>query len=96
MPATAAQYAIIKRPLLTEKSSALMPDGVYTFEVDVNANKLQIAQAIRDIFNVKVKKVRTVTVRGRKNRRNRFGFFSEPNWKKALITLEEGQSIEIK
>lgn len=95
MPATTQQYAIIKRPLITEKSSALMPEGVYTFEVDINANKLQIAQAIRDIFNVKVAKVRTVTVRGRKNKRNRFGFYSESNWKKALITLEEGQSIEI-
>ncbi|MBX3475307.1 MAG: 50S ribosomal protein L23 [Planctomycetes bacterium] len=95
MPATAQQFAIIKRPLITEKSSAQMPDGVYTFEVDINANKLQIAQAIRDIFNVTVTKVRTVTVRGRKGRRNRYGIYNESNWKKALITLEKGQSIEI-
>ncbi len=95
MTANAQQYSIIRRPLITEKSSAMMPNGVYTFEVDVNANKLQISQAIRDIFNVKVKKVRTVTVRGRKNKRNRYGFFNESNWKKALITLEPGQTIEI-
>lgn len=95
MPALNEQYAILKRPLLTEKSSALLPDGIYTFEVALEANKLQIAQAVRDIFKVKVKKVRTVLVKGCKNKRNRYGYFDEPNWKKAMITLEEGQSIDL-
>lgn len=95
MPAKAEQYMIIKRPLLTEKSNHLIPTGVYTFEVDLHANKNQIAQAVRDIFNVKVSRVRTVLVKGCKNKRNRFGYFDESNWKKALVTLEKGQAIEL-
>jgi len=72
-----------------------MVNGVYAFEVNLDANKLQIAQAVRDIFNVKVAGVRTVRMKGRKNRRNRFGYFNESDWKKALITLEKGESIEL-
>lgn len=95
MPAKNEQFAILKRPLLTEKSNHMIPNGVYTFEVSLDANKNQIAQAVRDIFNVKVRKVRTVLVKGSKNKRNRFGYFDEANWKKALVTLEKGQTIEI-
>lgn len=95
MPAKNEQYGILKRPLLTEKSNHLIPNGVYTFEVALDANKSQIAQAVRDIFNVKVSKVRTVLVKGSKNKRNRYGYFDEANWKKALITLEKGQTIDI-
>lgn len=95
MPATPEQYAIIKRPLVTEKSSALMPEGVYTFEVALDANKSQIAQAVRDIFNVKVRKVRTSRLKGEKNKRTRFGYFDQSDRKKALVTLEKGESIEI-
>ncbi|MBZ0137831.1 MAG: 50S ribosomal protein L23 [Planctomycetes bacterium] len=88
-------YGILKRPLITEKSSVQMVDGVYAFEVELNANKLQIAQAVRDIFKVKVAGVRTIRMKGRKNRRNRYGYFNESDWKKALITLEKGESIEL-
>ena len=88
-------YGVLKRPLITEKSSAQMVDGVYAFEVELGANKLQVAQAVRDIFNVKVAKVRTVRMKGRKNRRNRYGYFNESDWKKALVTLEKGESIEL-
>ena len=86
---------ILKRPLITEKSSEQMVDGVYAFEVELEANKLQIAQAVRDVFNVKVAAVRTIRMKGRKNRRNRYGYFNESDWKKALITLEKGESIEL-
>ena len=86
---------ILRRPLITEKSSVQMADGVYVFEVDLNANKLQIAQAVRDVFKVKVAKVRTIRMKGRKNKRNRYGYFNESDWKKALITLEKGESIEL-
>lgn len=95
MPAKPEQYQIIKRPLVTEKSSARMPDGIYTFEVALDANKSQIAQAVRDIFSVEVTGVRTTIVKGRKNRRNRFGYYDESNWKKAHVTVAKGQSIEI-
>lgn len=88
-------YGVLKRPLITEKSSVQMQNGVYVFEVELGANKLQVAQAVRDIFKVKVAKVRTVRMKGRKNRRNRFGYYNESDWKKALVTLEKGESIEL-
>jgi len=86
---------MLKRPLVTEKSSLQMANGVYGFEVALAANRLSVAQAVRDVFGVKVKKVRTVRMRGRRDRRNRFGFFNEKDWKKALVTLGKGESIEI-
>ena len=95
MPVQPEILDILKRPLITEKSSEQMADGVYVFEVDLNANKLQIAQAVRDVFKVKVAKVRTIRMKGRKNKRNRYGYFNESDWKKALITLEKGESIEL-
>lgn len=88
-------YGVLKRPMVTEKSSVQMESGVYAFEVELGSNKYQIAQAVRDIFGVKVAKVRTMRMKGRKNRRNRFGSFDEKDWKKALVTLEKGESIEI-
>jgi large subunit ribosomal protein L23 len=88
-------YGVLKRPMVTEKSSVQMENGVYAFEVELEANKYQIAQAVRDIFDVKVAKVRTIRMKGRKNRRNRNGYFNEKDWKKALVTLEKGESIEI-
>jgi large subunit ribosomal protein L23 len=95
MVAKTELYGVLKRPLVTEKSNEQMANGTYAFEVELEANKYQIAQAVRDIFGVKVKKVRTVLMKGRKNRRNRFGYFNESDWKKALITLEKGENIEI-
>ncbi|MCZ7606039.1 MAG: 50S ribosomal protein L23 [Planctomycetota bacterium] len=95
MPVQTQQFEVLKRPLITEKSSVQMQEGVYAFEVDLNANKLQIAQAVRDVFKVKVKAVRTIRMKGRRNRRNRYGYFNESDWKKALVTLEKGESIEI-
>lgn len=95
MPAKPEQFDVLVRPMITEKSSVQMEEGVYVFEVALGANKHQIAQAVRDIFDVKVKKVRTQRMKGRKNRRNRYGYFNESDWKKAMVTLEEGEGIEI-
>ena len=96
MPGSSEQYRVIKRLIQTEKSSLQTADhNVYTFEVELTAKKPQIAQAVRDIFDVKVSKVRTFRVKGRRNRRNRYGYYNESDWKKALVTLEEGQSIEL-
>ena len=95
MPVQPEQFHILKRPLITEKSSNQLAEGVYVFEVNLDSNKLQIAQAVRDVFNVKVAKVRTIRMKGRKNRRNRYGYYNESDWKKALITLDDGESIEL-
>ncbi|MCC6464342.1 MAG: 50S ribosomal protein L23 [Planctomycetes bacterium] len=95
MAVTREQYGILRRPLDTEKNSKLREKGVYVFEVDLKANKHEIAQAVRDVFNVKVAKVRTVVVKGRKNLRTRTGYHNESNRKKALVTLEKGQEIQL-
>lgn len=88
-------YTIIKRPIVTEKTTLLTERAnAYTFLVDMHANKIEIKQAIEKIFKVKVDKVRTQIRKG-KPRRVRFNWGTQPNWKRALVTLEEGQKIEM-
>lgn len=84
---------IIIRPLITEKSSGLMAEGKYTFAVDLRANKVQIKSAVEDIFKVKVKSVNTMKVPGKMRRVGR-SVGRTPEWKKAVVTLREGQKIE--
>lgn len=87
-------YDIIRRPLMTEKSTKLSEKQVYTLEVDSSANKNQIKEAVESIFNVKVAKIRTTIMKG-KPRRYRFRIGYKSDWKKAYITLKEGQRIDI-
>lgn len=85
---------ILIRPIISEKSTAAMADRRYTFEVHPDANKVQIKQAVEEIFKVKVQKVNTMNVRGKRKRVGRsVGYRSD--WKKAIVTLAEGQSIPI-
>jgi len=86
---------IIKRPLvLTEKGNGLREEeNQYLFEVARNANKTQIRSAVEHLFEVKVEKVRTMVVRGRLRRMGR-GHAKTQNWKKAIVSLREGESIE--
>ncbi|HEU5088346.1 MAG TPA: 50S ribosomal protein L23 [Roseiflexaceae bacterium] len=87
-------HQIIIRPLITEKNTNLMSLSKYSFEVDRNANKTQIRQAIESIFNVRVTKVHTMNVRGKMRRRGReFGYTAD--WKKAIVTLAAGDRIEL-
>lgn len=86
-------YQIIERPLLTEKSMDLSHSGKYTFRVSTDANKIEIAEAVEAIFKVSVKKVNTMMVRGKKRRVGRFPEGRTTNWKKAIVTLEQGQTI---
>jgi large subunit ribosomal protein L23 len=88
-------YNIIKRPLITEKNMEGISNKKYTFEVDKNSNKLQIKEAIENIFNVNVIKVTTINCNGksRKVGKNR-GMRS--NWKKAFVKLKAGsKTIEL-
>jgi len=88
-------YQVLKRPLVTEKTNALRDEkNDYAFEVASNANKVEIRQAVETLFGVKVKSVRTAVVRG-KYRRTRQGVGQRPNWKKAIVTLHEGQAIAL-
>ena len=86
---------ILKRPLLTEKATiARETRREYAFEVATTANKLQIKEAIESRFNVKVQDVRTVTLRG-KTKRQGAHEGKRPDWKKALVILREGQTIDL-
>ena len=87
-------YSIIKYPLITEKGTKIAPQNKYLFSVDIKANKVQIKEAIEEIYKVEVAKVNTMKVRGKK-RRVRFQEGKTPDWKKAIVTLAEGQRIEL-
>ncbi len=84
---------IILRPVVTEKSSVLMDEGKYTFEVDPRANKTEIKIAIEQIFGVKVEKVATQNRQG-KAYRTRDGIGKRKNVKRAIVSLREG-SIDV-
>ena len=85
---------IILAPVITEKSVTAMADKKYTFRVANNTNKIEIAKAVEEIFGVKVAKVNTISMKGKKRRMGRFeGYTSE--WKKAVVTLtEDSKTIE--
>ena len=86
---------VLLRPLITEKLTALQDTlNNYAFEVDPEANKLQIQKAVEKRFNVKVTKVRTMNFMGKLKRQGRFEG-RRKHWKKAVITLAEGQKIEL-
>ncbi len=88
-------HSIIKRPIITEKTNHLREeDGRYVFEVDVDANKIQIRHAVESIFNVGVLDVSTMIMHGKKKRFRR-GFGKKPNWKKAVVTLRPEDTIDI-
>lgn len=88
-------YDIIRRPLVTEKSTDLREEAdQIVFEVARDANKIEIKQAVEALFKVKVKKVRTIKVRG-KNRRLGLSTGKKPDWKKAIVKLRPGDTIQI-
>jgi len=85
---------ILIKPVVTEKSMSLLEENKYTFIVDLKANKIEIRQAVEELFNVKVDKVRTMRVKGKFKRvRNRPG--KTPDRKKAIVTLKQGNKIQL-
>jgi large subunit ribosomal protein L23 len=89
---------LIIRPVLTEKLTALGEKRQYAFEVPLSANKIEIGKAIEKKFNVTVTSVRTMRVRGKmKTQMTRRGRFQGQTsaWKKALVTLKDGDAIEL-
>ena len=84
---------IIIRPLITEKSTALMAEGKYVFEVAKAANKIEIAKAVSEIFKVKVEGVNTINVTGKVKRMGRF-IGKRSDYKKAIVKLAPGETIE--
>ena len=78
---------IIIAPVITEKSMSVIADKKYTFKVAKDANKIEIANAVEEIFKVKVAKVNTISVRGKARRMGRYEGYT-PSWKKAVVTLK--------
>jgi len=86
-------YEVLRRPLITEKSTVLQGLNKYVFEVADGSNKLMIKQAVEKAFKVTVTGVNVVTMQGKKKRMGRREVISLP-WKKAIVTLKPGDKIE--
>ena len=90
--------SILKRPIVTEKMTGLNKQGKYAFEVDLKANKLEIGKAVAKMYSVNVTDVNTFRVYGKKRSKNIYGRVvsgKTPTWKKAIITVAEGEVIDI-
>ena len=86
---------VIIRPVITEHSYDAMENNVYTFEVAKDANKIEIAKAVEEIFGVKVAKVNTLNMQGKVKRTGRFPAGRRASWKKAMVTLTaDSKTIE--
>jgi large subunit ribosomal protein L23 len=87
-------YDVIIRPVITEKSHEMAElSNQYTFEVDMRANKIQIAEAIFKIFDVDVLDVKTMIVPAKRGQRGRRKYVRHGAWKKAIVSLRPGQTI---
>ena len=87
---------IVKKLLVTEKGTRLKEAvNQYVFEVDRGANKLEIRRAVEQQFNVKVQDVNTMTRPGKAKRQRTMSYGHTPAWKRAVVTLQDGQSIEM-
>lgn len=87
-------HDVVKGLLRTEKGSIIQPTNKYLFWVSGDSNKIEIKRSIEDIYKVKVDKVNTMIMRG-KMRRVRYAVGKTPDWKKAVVTLKEGNKIDI-
>ena len=87
---------VIVAPIVSEKSYALMEEGIYTFKVHPSASKPEIRDAVQNIFGVKVSKVNTLNRKGkRKRNRKTFTYGSRPDTKRAIVTLVPGETIDL-
>lgn len=88
-------HEIIIRPIVSERSFSGMEQNKYTFEVAKDANKYQIKDAVEEIFGVKVVRVNTLTVQAQDQARALMSPAKTRSWKKAIVTLAEGDTIEV-
>jgi large subunit ribosomal protein L23 len=94
MSAKAEHYDVIRKPIITEKTTMASENGAVVFEVAIDANKPQIKQAVEELFGVKVKAVNTTITKG-KTKRFRGQMGKRKDVKKAYVTLEEGNTIDV-
>ena len=92
-------YDVLRRPIITEKSNEMSEDEYtnkkYVFEVASKANKIQVREAVEFIFEVDVKKVNMMVMPAKRGRRGRSWYIRSKQWKKAIVTLEDGQEIKL-
>ena len=90
-------YQVIIRPIITEKSTLLAEKHQYVFEVAMGANKIQIKEAVEEIFELEglVLKVNTMVMPAKRGRRGRNWYIRSREWKKAVVTVADGVSIEL-
>ena len=94
MSAKTEHYDVIRKPIITEKSTMASENGAVVFEVSIDANKPQIKEAVEGLFGVKVKAVNTTITKGKQKRfRGQLG--KRKDVKKAYVTLEEGNTIDV-
>jgi large subunit ribosomal protein L23 len=94
MPREIHPYAVLLRPIITEKTTVLTGADKYVFEVDLRANKNHITEAVQVAFNVRVNEVNTMVMKGKPKRFGR-KITNRPDWKKAIVTLVPGDKIEL-
>jgi large subunit ribosomal protein L23 len=87
-------YQVLKRPILTEKSDYQRDDDQYVFEVDRQANKHEIKEAVEKIFDVEVVAVNTMVMKPKRRRLGRKIITTRPAWKRAVVTLAAGERIQ--
>ena len=86
-------HDLLIKPIITEKTTMMMSDGKYTFQVPLHANKIEIRKAVEAVLKVKVKSVTTMRTMGKFKRMGKY-IGKRPDYKKAIVTLQEGESIE--
>ena len=87
---------VIRRPVVSEKSYALLDANAYTFEIHPDANKIQVRPAVEELFSVSVVKVNTLNRKGKRKRNRRSATFGRrPDTKRAVVTLVEGDRIDL-
>ena len=94
MTSKADMYDVIRKPIITEKATMASEHGAVVFEVAIDSNKPQIKEAVESLFGVKVKSVNTVITKG-KTKRFRGQMGKRKDVKKAYVTLEEGNTIDV-
>jgi large subunit ribosomal protein L23 len=88
-------FDILKHPRITEKATALAEKNQYVFKVVPNATKIEIKYAVEQIFKKKVARVNTLNVTGKKKRERTAASGKTPDWKKAIVTLKNGEKIDL-
>lgn len=95
MPRAVHPFQVLQRPIITEKATMLTGENKYTFQVERRANKLQIKEAVEAAFDVRVTAVNVMNVKGKRRRLGRRSPGKSPDWKKAIVTLAAGDTIQL-